>query len=63
METLRNALRGKKTYLTALVSVLSAIAAYLVGDLSIPEAAQIVLTAVLGATLRSGMTTETTPTD
>lgn len=50
-------LEGKKTYVTALVAIVSAIAALLTGDASIADTAQIVLTAILGATIRRGITT------
>lgn len=48
-------LSGYKTYIVAGVAILTAIAAYLVGDLSISDTAQTVLTAVLGATIRAGV--------
>lgn len=48
-------LKGYKTYITALVAIISTVAAYLVGDIGIADAAQLVLTAVLGATVRSGI--------
>lgn len=48
-------LSGYKTYIVAGVAVISAAASYLIGDVSLPDAAQLVLTAVLGATLRSGI--------
>jgi len=48
-------LKGKKTYIVAAVSVISAVASYLVGDLALADAAQLVLTAVLGATIRHGV--------
>lgn len=51
-------LKGYKTYITAGVAVISAVAAYLVGDVGIADTAQIILTAVLGATIRAGVTTE-----
>lgn len=51
-------LKGYKTYITAFVAVVGAVAAYLVGDVSLVDAGQLVLTAVLGAAIRSGITTE-----
>lgn len=48
-------LAGKKTYITAALGVAGAVAAYLTGDASLPDAFQIGLTAVLGATIRSGI--------
>ena len=47
--------KGYKTYITAAVAVITAVAGYLVGDISVAEAAQLVLTAVLGATIRHGI--------
>jgi len=49
--------KGYRTYILAGVAVISAVAGYLVGDLSVTEASQLVLTAVLGATIRSGVNT------
>ena len=46
---------GYKTYITAGVAIIGAVAAYLVGDASIAETSQLVLTAVLGATVRHGI--------
>jgi len=48
-------LKGYKTYLVAAVAVISAVVGYLTGDLTVAAAAQAILTAVLGATLRHGM--------
>ena len=47
--------KGKKTYAVSLIGILSALAGYYTGDLSIPQAAQMGLSAVLAATLRNGM--------
>lgn len=51
-------LKGYKTYVTAGVAVIAAVAAYLVGDVGLADTIQIVVTAVLGATIRSGVTSE-----
>ena len=48
-------LKGKKTYLVAALAGFGAVVGYLTGDLTIQAAAQVVLTAVLGATLRDGI--------
>lgn len=48
-------LKGYKTYIVAGMAVVSAVVGYLIGDLTVPAAAQAILTAVLGATLRHGM--------
>lgn len=47
--------KGQKTYITAALAVIGAIAAYLVGDASAIEAAQLVVTALLGAFVRHGV--------
>ena len=47
--------KGKKTYVVSLIALLSAFAGYYTGDLSIPQAAQMGLSAVLAATLRNGL--------
>jgi len=54
-------LKGKKTYVVAALAVLGAIAGYLTGDLSLSDAIQTAVTAVIGATLRAGIATETAP--
>ena len=46
---------GYKTYIVAAVAVLTALASYFVGDASLADTAQLVLTAVLGATLRAAV--------
>lgn len=46
---------GYKTYIVAAVAILTAVGAYLVGDLPIADAAQAVLTAILAATIRNGV--------
>ena len=48
-------LQGKKTYITAAVAIITAIAAYLVGDATPIQAAQLVFTALIGAFVRSGV--------
>jgi hypothetical protein len=48
-------LRGKKTYVVAALSILGAGAGYVTGDATAIQAAQLAITALLGATLRSGM--------
>lgn len=51
-------LKGKKTYVSAAIGAIGAVAAYLVGDMALADAAQIVLTAIIGATIRHGVATE-----
>lgn len=47
--------KGKKTYITGAIAIITAIGAYLTGDLLMAEAAQAVLTAILGMTIRNGI--------
>lgn len=51
-------LTGKKTYLVAGITTLTTILTALSGQISYPEAAQLIVTAVMGATIRNGITTE-----
>ena len=46
---------GYKTYIVAAVAVIGAVAAYLVGDATLPDTIQLVVTAVIGATIRNGI--------
>ena len=48
-------LKGYKTYLVSALAVLGAVVSYLVGDLALVDAAQLALTAVLGATVRNAI--------
>lgn len=48
-------LKGYKTYVTAAVTVIGAVAAYLVGDVGLADTIQLVVTAVLGATIRNAI--------
>lgn len=48
-------LKGYKTYITAGVAILGAVAGYLVEDLTIAQAAQLIVTAVLGVTVRDAI--------
>lgn len=47
--------KGYKTYIVAGVAVLSAVASYFTGDSTLPEVAQLVLTAIMGATIRNAI--------
>jgi hypothetical protein len=47
--------KGKKTYILGGVSILGAIASYLVGDITVIDAAQVVVPAVLGMTVRNAI--------
>lgn len=46
---------GYKTYILAIVTVIGAAASYLVGDASLPDTVQLVVTALLGAFIRHGV--------
>ena len=46
---------GYKTYIVGGVSIIGAVATYLVGDASLPDTIQLVVTAVLGMTVRNGI--------
>jgi len=48
-------LKGYKTYITAGLAVLGALAGWLTGDLELGQAIQLAVTAILGATLRNGI--------
>lgn len=48
-------LAGYKTYVTAGVTVIGAVAAYLTGDADLMQTAQLVVTALLAAFVRNGM--------
>ena len=48
-------LKSKKTYVTAFLTIVGAVAATLVGDASIADSIQLIVTAVLGATIRNGI--------
>lgn len=48
-------LSGYKTYILAAVTGLGAVAHYLVGDADLASTIQLVVTALMGATLRNGI--------
>lgn len=50
-------LAGKKTYVVAVMGILGFVASYLTGEVELAQAAQGVLTAILGMTIRNGMKT------
>ena len=50
-------LKGYKTYILASVTIIGAAASYLVGDLTLPAAVQLAVTAALGAAIRDGVNT------
>jgi hypothetical protein len=48
-------LKGYKTYIVGGITVISAIASYLVGDANIADTIQLCVTAVLSMTVRAGI--------
>lgn len=48
-------LKGKKTYVTGVLSLLGAAAAYATGDATGAQAAQLAVTAILGMTVRNAI--------
>ena len=50
-------LKGYKTYVLAVVTSVTAIAGYLVGDMDLVSAIQLVVTAGMGAFIRDGINT------
>lgn len=48
-------LAGKKTYIVAALAVIGALAGYLTGDVTLNDAIQLTVTAILGATVRNGI--------
>jgi hypothetical protein len=48
-------LKGYKTYITAGVTVIGAVAAYLVGDAQLADTVQLVVTAMLAVFVRNGV--------
>ncbi len=48
-------LAGYKTYITAGVAVITAVASYLVGDADLMQTANLVFTALLAAFVRNGI--------
>jgi hypothetical protein len=55
MTPLWGALAGKKTYISAGLTILGAIAGYLTGDVSAGQLFQLVSTAILASGLRNGI--------
>ena len=51
-------LSGYKTYITAGLAVLGAIAGYLTGEATLAQAAELGFTAILAATVRAGIKTD-----
>ena len=55
MNSLWGSLAGKKTYISAALTVLGAVAGYLTGDVSGAQAFQLVTTAIMAASVRHGV--------
>jgi hypothetical protein len=53
-------LSGYKTYITAVLAILTAVGAWLAGDVQLADMIQTVVTAALGAFIRHGIATEAT---
>lgn len=51
---MRDILTGKKTYIAAVLTILGALLAYFTGEATLDTTAQLVVTAILGATIRAG---------
>ena len=47
--------KGYKTYITAAVTIISALGAYFVGELELADFIQLAVTSILGATIRNGI--------
>jgi len=52
---LKTMLKGYKTYIVGTLAILGAVGAFLTGDMPLPEAAQIVINAALGMTVRNAI--------
>lgn len=50
--------KGYKTYITAVVAVVGAVAAVAVGDISIVDAAQIIVPAIIGAFVHNAVVSQ-----
>ena len=48
-------LSGYKTYITAAVTIIGAVGAYLSGEVSLVDTVQLVVTGLIGAFLKNGM--------
>lgn len=55
---LKPMLKGYRTYILGSLSILGAIAAYLVGDASLADSVQLVVTAALSMTVRAGVSNQ-----
>lgn len=55
MDKIREALAGKKTYLTAVIAILTAVLGFANGTLNVADTFQVIITSVLGMTIRAGV--------
>jgi hypothetical protein len=58
MEQLLKSVSGYKTYITAIVAIVTAVASYLTGEMALADALNLGFTALLAAFVRSGVTAE-----
>ena len=58
LENIREKLRGKKTYVVGIGSIIGLVVAWTQGAVTTPDFIQGVITAVLGMTIRAGVTSE-----
>lgn len=59
LEKWRETLQGKKTYVVGIGSIIGLLVAWTQGTVTTPDFIQGVITAVLGMTIRAGVTSET----
>ena len=62
LNQLKTMLKGYKTYIKGALAVIGAVAGYVTETLSISDALQAILTAIMGMTIRSGVTTDSEKT-
>lgn len=55
LQTIKAQLQGKKTYLASASTIILAVLAWLNGEVTDAETMQLVITAILASTLRSGI--------
>lgn len=48
-------LKGYKTYITGGIAIVTAVGMYLTGDDTLPQAIQLIITAIIGMTVRSAV--------
>ena len=58
MKKLKGILSGKKTYVTAIVGVITAVAAHLTGEMEFSDMVRTIWVAVMAIFLRNGLTKE-----